>query len=171
MKIFFACILTSLTFAVVAPAHAAVYYENVQYKRTPIVTPTRYSTYQPYQEYQTFQPSYRSTQNVRAVVAPQVSTNQCLYKNAQGTCMIEQYYDPSNQPTIYYSSAPQYTQRNTRTRNTSRRNRYRQYDDDYYYDDYDDDYYNDYDYYDSYNRNDYRRNNNYFDFDRYFGND
>ena len=105
-------------FAVARPVDAAIYFDQVRYNRS-------------------------LTSSVRN---PSTPTSRCLYYNAQGICMIEQFIDPSNYNPDRYRTYPRYD-RDYLSRERRYSNRYDDDEYDRYYDwSYDDEDYYDFDF-------------------------
>lgn len=115
-------LLSLITLLVLAvPVHAASFYDHVRY----IYSSTQQQYQYPYRAY---------NYNPRPQYNTSSAGGTCLYRNAQGECMIEQFTNPYS---TYSPYVPAYGRNYLRNEH-----RYSDRDDDYYYDD-DDDYYDD----------------------------
>ncbi|MDP7476931.1 MAG: hypothetical protein QF442_00615 [Candidatus Peribacteraceae bacterium] len=122
-----AFLLLSTTVSV-RSAEAASFYENIRFTQR-----SRSQVRQSASQYQ-YQPrsQYNSSSN-----------SVCLYRNPQGECMIEQYFEPNNNYyndnyTPVYSRNYLYNERRYSNRDYYDKYDCHHYDDDYYDDDYDD---------------------------------
>ncbi|MDP6561426.1 MAG: hypothetical protein QF793_00705 [Candidatus Peribacteraceae bacterium] len=153
-------ILVTALLAIFASAHtveAATFFDHVRYTQFSLQPYNYQFRYSQPNYYQPPSIDYRSSRN----------DYRCLYRNAQGECMIEQYYDPSNVRQNNFPYVPTYD-RNYLRNERRYSNRYDDDDDyynwrplddcDFYDDDCDDD-----DYDDFYDDDDY--------FDRFFDDD
>jgi len=131
--VIFTIALLSITSA--HTVQAISYYEHIQLRSyTPPVRTYSYPTVQPYRYPEPTRNTYNNNYNY--------SSGNCLYRNTNGECMIEQFYEKRNNNT-YYSAPPTYDRNYLYN---ERRYNGRDDDDDYLDDDddyYDDDYYDD----------------------------